>query len=82
MPGIRWEEAGERGIETNRRRVPEISTREREGIRKFATLMPFKTPSYERGGTSCAISERGVGEGRHTIGGSAFAQGCNTFPNL
>lgn len=56
--------------------------REREGIRKFATLMPFKTPSYERGGTGCAISERGVGEGRHTIGGSAFAQGCNTFPNL
>lgn len=60
----------------------DFHAREREGIRKFATLMPFKTPSYEQGGTGCAISERGVEEGRHTIGGSAFAQGCNTFPNL
>lgn len=60
----------------------DFHARERGGIRKFATLMPFKTPSYERGGTGCAISERGVREGRHTIGGSAFAQGCNTFPNL
>lgn len=67
MPGIRsfrGEEARRRGIETNRRRVPEISrVRERVGtFQQFATLMPFKTSSCERRGR--VIFERRVGGGR------------------